>query len=137
VGLGLDFTEIDLWWLLLHKRRRAIQSGHTFYYNVRVPAHGHQAEAPQLSVLRSLGMTVVTVEADTYAAGYDHVLHELSLNITQNPELRESTRSLDYKRNAKAVATQTVDPSRIRARDEGAQLGLNFKRKGRTSGRRK
>ena len=34
VGLGMDFTEIDLWWLLVHKRRRDHRSGLVFYYYI-------------------------------------------------------------------------------------------------------
>jgi len=87
VGLGLDFTEIDLWWLLLHKRRRKNQTGRTFYYSIRISNREDHLTETRCSVLRSLGLTVVTVDADTYAAGYDRAIEQIMRNINDNPQL--------------------------------------------------
>ncbi|WP_460059367.1 SIR2 family protein [Pseudomonas sp. S2_A05] len=64
VGLGLDFTEIDLWWLLLHKRRRRHQTGQVFYYHVSLDIEA--GETPVTSLLRSLSVNVVPVVAGSY-----------------------------------------------------------------------
>jgi hypothetical protein len=132
VGLGLDFTEIDLWWLLLHKRRRVIQTGRTFYYDIRVPECSHSREPPQLSVLRSLGMTVVTVHGDSYREGYERVLEEVSRNISAHPTLLESGPLFNYGRNAGEGAMPMVDES-----EAGGQLKLDFKRKVRRTRQRR
>jgi hypothetical protein len=87
VGLGFDFTEIDLWWLLLHKRRRKNQTGHTFYYSIKVSDHEDALMASRCSVLRSLGVHVTPVVADDYTSGYECVLEGMLQNIKEHPSL--------------------------------------------------
>lgn len=92
VGFGFDFTEIDLWWLLVHKRRRKNITGHTFFYQVTVKGQPNSPK-PQLSVLRSLGVEVQEVSAPTYYEGYASVLDLVSANVLKYPTLLEVPRS--------------------------------------------
>lgn len=68
VGLGMDFTEIDLWWLLLHKRRRLHQTGKVFYYHNTIESEA--TETPVTSLLKSLNVDVVSVIANSYLDCY-------------------------------------------------------------------
>lgn len=88
VGLGLDFTEIDLWWLILHKRRRKTQTGYTFYYCIAIDGEEKPREASQVSVLRSLGVEVVSISAATYQQGYRRVLDAVRGKIAAHREWR-------------------------------------------------
>lgn len=85
VGLGLDFTEIDLWWLLLHKRRRRYQTGKVFYYHTCV--NKPEADTPVTSLLRSLNVEVVPVVADSYVNCYLKVADEIEKRIALYTEL--------------------------------------------------
>lgn len=85
VGLGMDFAEIDLWWLLLHKRRRVHQTGQIFYYQVAVGTA--PAETPVTSLLRSLNVEIVPVIADSYTEGYLRTADEIERRIRDLPDL--------------------------------------------------
>lgn len=94
VGFGIDFTEIDIWWLLLHKRRRRNITGHTFYYEVVRPG-SESAISPQLSVLESLGVRTHRISAATYEAGYAAILDRISVNVAAFPALLDRPSSID------------------------------------------
>lgn len=83
VGLGMDFTEIDLWWLLLHKRRRLHQTGKVFFYHLSEGAP--PAETPVTSVLRSLNVEIVVVSAPTWTDCYLKVAEEIEARIAKYP----------------------------------------------------
>src|SRR3990167_1730045 len=85
VGLSLDFTEIDLWWLLLHKRRRRHQTGQVFYYHVSLDTEAH--ETPVTSLLRSLNVQVVPVVASNYHDCYLKVADLIEEQIAALPNL--------------------------------------------------
>lgn len=85
VGLGLDFTEIDLWWLLLHKRRRRHQTGKVFYYQISVDRTAD--ETPVTSLLRSLNVTVVPTVAGNYHDCYLKAADLIEKEITSLPKL--------------------------------------------------
>ncbi len=85
VGLGLDFTEIDLWWLLLHKRRRRHQTGQFFYYHVSLDIEA--SETPVTSLLGSLNVNVVPVVAGTYHDCYLKVADLIERQIAFFPGL--------------------------------------------------
>ncbi|WP_337155455.1 SIR2 family protein [Pseudomonas aeruginosa] len=85
VGLTLDFTEIDLWWLLLHKRRRAHRTGRVFYYQPAV--NKAPSETPITSLLRSLGVEVVAVPAESYVECYQKIAVEIEQRIKETPSL--------------------------------------------------
>jgi len=85
VGLGLDFTEIDLWWLLLHKRRRRHQTGQVFYYHVSLDREAN--ETPVTSLLRSLNVKVVPVVAGNYHDCYLKAADLIEKKVASLPEL--------------------------------------------------
>ncbi len=75
LGLSLDYTEIDLWWLLIFKERlkheRRINSGKTSYYCF-YPHTRDKKEEAKLSLLEALGVNVIKKDAgENYEnAGY-------------------------------------------------------------------
>ncbi|WP_144938119.1 SIR2 family protein [Pseudomonas alabamensis] len=84
VGLGMDFTEIDLWWLLLHKRRRTNQTGKIFYYQVGLaPAD----DTGVTSLMKSLNVEVIHVIAGSYTEDYLRIADEIEARIKAYPEL--------------------------------------------------
>lgn len=84
VGLGMDFTEIDLWWLLLHKRRRANQTGRVFYYQAGLTPSEDTAVT---SLMKSLNVEVIHVIADSYTECYLRIADEIECRIKAYPEL--------------------------------------------------
>ena len=83
VGLSVDYSELDLWWLLSNKRRlhRKYKAGHTYFYHVALDA----PDPPQISTLESLGVRIVRVPASSYRDGYQKVLQQLLANIDERP----------------------------------------------------
>ncbi len=82
VGVSLDYTEIDLWWVLAYKRRlqqmSAYTVGGTIYYSIKPedsqdPAKAQEARA-KLSILQSFGVTIEHCAQNSYSALYDRVL---------------------------------------------------------------
>ncbi|MDH1147204.1 hypothetical protein N5C60_21635, partial [Pseudomonas mosselii] len=82
VGLGMDFTEIDIWWLLLHKRRRTNQTGKVFYYQAGLTPSGDNAVT---SLMKSLNVEVVQVIADSYTECYLRIAVEIESRIKAYP----------------------------------------------------
>ena len=81
VGFGFDFTEIDLWWLLVHKRRRRVRTGKTFIYLVDTDGSVKEREKVKLSLFDSLGATSVIVPAESYDDGYAKIVVAVAENI--------------------------------------------------------
>ncbi|AOE70914.1 hypothetical protein A7317_29065 [Pseudomonas fluorescens] len=84
VGLGMDFTEIDLWWLLLHKRRRLNQTGKVFYYQAGLAPSKNTAAT---SLMKSLNVEIVHVVADSWTECYLHIADEIGRRVNAHPEL--------------------------------------------------
>lgn len=83
VGLGLDFSEIDLWWLLLHKwRRGSSRSGKTYFYDLKSTDGRNNSRN---SLLKSFGVTLDLVAAKNYEAGYRKI-YEIIQKRVQIPE---------------------------------------------------
>lgn len=74
VGLGLDFTEIALWWALTYKARlkaRGWQVGKTMFHDWHVDPPDDQCRAKQ-SLLRALAVEVLPRECRAgYESAYD------------------------------------------------------------------
>ncbi|MBT2117809.1 SIR2 family protein [Dyella sp. LX-66] len=85
VGFGFDFTEIDLWWLMVYKRRRDVRTGRTFFYAVEVDGQSANPDKAKRSLLESLGVEVVSERANTFEEGYGRVIEAISRNIRANP----------------------------------------------------
>ncbi|CRN06142.1 hypothetical protein PYEL_19340 [Pseudomonas sp. URMO17WK12:I11] len=84
VGLGMDFTEIDLWWLLLHKRSCINQTGRVFYYQAGLTPSEDTAVT---SLMKSLNVEVIHVIADSYTECYLRIADEIECRIKAYPEL--------------------------------------------------
>jgi hypothetical protein len=74
VGLGLDYTEIDLWWAVTYKARKKAQGlpvGRTFYHDWYVGEVKEQALARR-SLLRALSVEVLPRDcADGFENSYE------------------------------------------------------------------
>lgn len=81
VGFGFDFTEIDLWWLLVHKRRRRVRTGKTFIYIVDLDGSAREREMAKFSLFDSLGATAVVVRAESYEEGYAKIVDAVADNV--------------------------------------------------------
>jgi hypothetical protein len=72
LGLSLDYTEIDLWWLLIYKERlkheKKFDSGKTIYYCFYPHKIDNRKEA-KLSLLESLG---IKVKREDVGLNYEH-----------------------------------------------------------------
>lgn len=76
LGLGMYFSEIDLWWVLIHKfklMRMGMDVGQTTFYHY----HDKPLSALEeriLETLRNFGAKVVDKEVENFSAGYDNYL---------------------------------------------------------------
>lgn len=119
VGLGMDFTEIDLWWLLLHKRRRDNQTGKVFFYQNVV---GNEApETPVTSLLRSLNVEVVSVVGMTYLDCYlktaELIEERMELHPTllpKSPRASEEHESLELTKKSQTPRQKHPKQSNLR-----------------------
>jgi hypothetical protein len=84
VGFAFDFTEIDLWWLLVYKRRRDTKTGRTFFYVVDISDDIESRERAKISLFASLGVEVFVIRAATYEEGYSRIVDMVSANIVGN-----------------------------------------------------
>jgi hypothetical protein len=80
IGTKLDYTEIDLWWLLAYKRRlgqiSGYETGTTFFHHVPTP-DDDQATEGKLSILESLGVDVIRYRVQSgYNYAYDSLLDD-------------------------------------------------------------
>jgi hypothetical protein len=114
VGLGLDFTEMDLWWLLLHKRRRKNRTGHTFVYRVMVQPPTETSQRIG-AVLSSFGIFVADIPSRSYELGYLDVLARVQENIQSHPELLPS-----------AAPNLTISEPNVRDDNSRRQLKLRL-----------
>lgn len=77
IGLGLDFTEIDLWWALTYKRRLEIRGfavGKTYFHDWHVGVL-EEAGLAKRSLLTGIGVNVLPVECkDGFEPTYDNFL---------------------------------------------------------------
>ncbi|MGF7116483.1 hypothetical protein QF017_006008 [Pseudomonas laurylsulfatiphila] len=109
VGLGMDFTEIDLWWLLLHKRRRANQTGKVFYYQATL---AFDRDTPVTSLMKSLNVEVVPVVADSYVECYLRIADEIEHRIKAYPELMPIPASPEEKHNYSTHSPRSIEKQR-------------------------
>lgn len=89
VGLGLSFSEIDLWWLLSmraayfapKKQRRSLENS-ILYYDVDIGgAEAKAADRAKRYMLGNLGVEVVTVSAEDYKEGYKTICSMIEARI--------------------------------------------------------
>jgi hypothetical protein len=82
LGLSLEYSEIDLWWLLIYKERQRLKwvkqrnlknIGSTTFYFFAEQAISGKAKA-KLSLLESIGVETVAVPSDR---GYERAYHDI------------------------------------------------------------
>ncbi len=83
IGLSLDYTEIDLWWLLAYKERLRRMSqymvGKTIYYDFEPRDIDDQAKAKaKLSILESFGVETHPYRVNEHRELYDQVLGQIA-----------------------------------------------------------
>jgi len=125
VGLGMDFTEIDLWWLLLHKRRRLHQTGRVFFYHLA--AGEGPSETPVTSLLRSLNVEIVSIAESTWTECYLRTAEEIEKRIASFPSLFPIPERETY------TAEVTRTPRSPQPKTESRQGKLKFSSVGKSS----
>lgn len=95
VGLGLDFSEIILWWLLSEKMNLQAKYpkkvGSVNYYSIALPdTIKPVAQQCVRAMLRDLGVNVIEVEAPSYEIGYRKIADLLK------PDLYRRTKNEDF-----------------------------------------
>lgn len=89
LGFGLDYSEIDLWWLLIFKEKQKLKArkysrsprvGDTLFYNIFEEPMSDLALG-RLSVLESVGVQIVSILCDR---GYEHAYHTAINRIKEN-----------------------------------------------------
>lgn len=83
VGLGLDYSEIDLWWLLAQRaavfapcRHLSEYENRIMYYYFDLDADSRQFES-KVGALKSLGVEPVHISSNNYPDGYRMVAQKL------------------------------------------------------------
>ena len=95
VGLGLDFSEIILWWLLSEKMNLQAKYpnkiGSVNYYSIELPnTIKPVAQQCVRAMLRDLGVNVIEVEVPSYEIGYRKIADLLKPDLyrrTKNDDL--------------------------------------------------
>lgn len=88
VGFGLDYSEIDIWWLLCH-RARLIRKGmniknHIFFYDPFVsPAKRNVLEALGVQVIDGLSYYKNSTEENFYKKWYNNVFDSIERKINR------------------------------------------------------
>ncbi len=85
LGFGMDFSEIDIWWLTIYKQRMREKNkrfGTTTYHSFihQENADKKELEETKIEVLRSLGVTVKkhTINTNhTYSDAYDQIFDQI------------------------------------------------------------
>ena len=91
IGITLDFSEIDIWWLLSRRARllkSKLANNKIFYYPTYPLSQIHE-HLPKLRLLERLGVVImhhkITDDIETgvvnYRAIYDYQIHQLQNNI--------------------------------------------------------
>ena len=72
IGFSMDYTEIELWWLLSFKARQSLKGlkvGETIYY-YREPRRPDPRLSAKLAILQSFGVVPRRLSGDSYEEGY-------------------------------------------------------------------
>ncbi len=84
VGLGLDYSEIDIWWLIVHKNSMLRKSennsvsGTVTYWILKDERRLDKDTERKLELLASLGVCVKTISARTHLAAYKTFIRRFS-----------------------------------------------------------
>ncbi|MFT4682508.1 MAG: hypothetical protein ACI898_001602 [Flavobacteriales bacterium] len=84
LGLGLDFVESDLWWLLtfrsrlIHQRKIA-ETNQIYYYT---PKSRQETDKAKLDLMIAIGLKLVVVDAPDRRSYYNKVIDLIELNVS-------------------------------------------------------
>lgn len=84
LGLGMEFNEFDLWWLLRRKQREHYADGRVYFYERR-PENGFQSSKHLM--LQANGVTLCDAgctEQDSYGCFYTAALEDIRTRIKQS-----------------------------------------------------
>jgi hypothetical protein len=86
IGLGLDFSEIILWWLLSEKMnlhaKYPKKIGSINYYSIELPNNVKPvAQQCVRAMLRDLGANVIEIQAESYEEGYKIIADSLKPHL--------------------------------------------------------
>lgn len=80
VGLSLDYSEVNLWWLLIHKERLKLRGkpvGETVYYQIYDNDISDHEEA-KLSLMESIGINTISIDSKyNYEYAYNIIFNEI------------------------------------------------------------
>jgi len=81
IGLGLDFSEIDLWWVLNKRARFKLDNQTRDLVNNRIVYYSTSEDNDQLELLKSLHVEIVQIKLDKtkekYKKAYDIILKQI------------------------------------------------------------
>ena len=88
VGLGLDFSEIILWWLITEKMalqaRFNTKVGGLIYYDINSPESTETAAKEcTRSMLKDLGAKIITIKAKSYDDGYRKIANIIRPGVVE------------------------------------------------------
>lgn len=90
-GFGLDYSEIDLWWLLIFKEKQKLKArkytslpafGATWFYNIYEEPLS-KLTLGKLSILESIGVQIINIEVDR---GYERAYHTAFSQLIENAQ---------------------------------------------------
>lgn len=85
VGFGLEYTEIDIWWLIYYKatmKNRGKNVGGTHYYRFS-KGKSSSNELGKLDLLKALGVKVHTIQVkNSYEAAWNRLLIKLEKEVS-------------------------------------------------------
>lgn len=88
IGLGLDFSEIILWWLLSEKMslhaKYPKKVGSINYYSIELPnINKPVAQQCVRAMLRDLGANIIEIQAESYEEGYKKIADSLKPDLCE------------------------------------------------------
>ena len=81
VGLSLDYSEVNLWWLLIHKERLKLRGKpveKTIYYQIYDNDISDYEES-KLSLMESIGIKTISIDSKyNYEYAYNIIFNEIN-----------------------------------------------------------
>ncbi len=95
LGFGLDYSENDLWWLLIRKYRENASCGKVYYYNYKEEDdQGHPITGEKHKILERIGCIVKTLDVTkvqgkdfNYIDFYEKAIKDIEEMMEQNKQL--------------------------------------------------
>ena len=78
VGLGMDYSETDLWWAFERKSRERILVGKTYFYGDKDPSG-------KIALMNAMHMEYLPRTESTYEEHYDNIIRDIESRIGKRP----------------------------------------------------